>query len=184
MTPEMFLGARFGVIVADPPWQYSNSGVSGGVGDGQNYETMTIDELQAMPIPEIAADDSILFLWATFPQLPVAMSMFPAWGFEYVTGLTWVKTDGMGNPAYNIGFWSRGCSELILIGRKGKVKPPRKQGFIGLISPSFQHSKKPDSIHDYAEHLPGPYLELFARRQRHGWVCFGNEIQFTLNLRT
>ena len=84
---------------------------------------------------------------------------------------------------YGIGFWSRGCTEFVLIGRKGKAKPP-SNGFIGLLSPNLFHSRKPDDIYEYAESLPGPYLELFARRERPGWAVFGNELSSSIKIET
>ena len=71
----------------------------------------------------------------------------------------------------------RGCSEYVLVGRRGKVSPPRLKGFLGLLSPNLRHSRKPDSVHEIAEALPGPYLELFGRRPRKGWTVFGNEVK-------
>ena len=82
---------------------------------------------------------------------------------------------------YGVGFWARGCSELVLIGRKGNVKSP-SDGFIGLLSPNLYHSRKPEDIYAYAESLPGPYLELFARRIRSGWDTWGNEVTSTITL--
>jgi N6-adenosine-specific RNA methylase IME4 len=172
---------RFGVIVADPPWQYRVSR-GGGTAEGQ-YAVMTDQDIMAMPVAKLAADDCVLFLWGTWPKLPEAMAVLNAWGFEYVTGFPWVKTvndprhDGTATLNYGIGYWVRGVSEYVLIGRRGNVSPPRLHGFLGIISPNLQHSRKPADVHEIAETLPGPYLELFARRQRPGWVAFGNEIQ-------
>jgi len=73
-----------------------------------------------------------------------------------------------------VGYWVAGCSEYVLIGRRGKVSPPNTDNYLGLIGPAFEHSRKPDDVHDIAENLPGPYLELFAHRTRAGWTVFGN----------
>lgn len=169
----------YGVIIADPPWEYR---VTKGQGIAEDqYSTMNMSDLKAMPVPELCADDCILFLWGTWPKLPEVVSLMAAWEFEYVTGLPWVKTNKKnGKLFYGIGYWVRGCSEYILIGRRGKVSPPRLKGFMGILSPTFQHSRKPDSVHQIAEALPGPYLELFARRSRPGWTVFGNEIEEVL----
>ena len=107
------------------------------------------------------------------------------WGFKYLTGFPWIKakdvsTDLWGKLKfrirYGIGYWVAGYSELVLIGKRGKPNLPSKN-FCGLLSPNVTHSKKPNSLYEYAESLEGPYLELFARRVRKGWDAFGNEIE-------
>lgn len=167
---------KFGVIVADPPWEYDFSKDSRDAID-YHYKTLTIDELCLIPIPLCSAENSVLLLWGTWPKLPLALQTMTAWGFEYITGFPWIKLDRNGVPNYGMGYWVRGCSEFIFIGRKGDVSPPRLEGFLGLMSPNFHHSRKPDSLHEYAETLPGPYLELFARRDRPNWYCFGNQFE-------
>lgn len=166
---------KYGVIVADPPWQYR---VTKGEGTAQEqYSTMTDDEIWTMPVEKLAAENCILFLWGTWPKLPEATATLEHWGFDYVTGLPWIKmTKGRGIN-YGVGYWVRGCSEYVLIGRRGSVSPPRLKGYLGLLSPNLHHSRKPESIHVLAEALPGPYLELFGRRMRQGWDVFGNEIE-------
>ncbi len=114
-----------------------------------------------------------------------------AWGFQYKTGFPWIKIldeprmslfgDMIIKPQYGVGFWVRGASEYVAIGTRGKVSPPNS-GFVGLLSENFQHSRKPENIYEIAESLPGPYLELFARRRRDGWDAFGNEIEGSVNL--
>lgn len=174
---------KFGVIVADPPWLYR---VAKGEGTAkEQYDLLTDDDLLQMPIGDLAADNCILFLWGTWPKLPEAMAVMRAWGFEYITGLPWVKlTKGSNGPvlSYGVGYWVRGCSEYVLIGRCGNVSPPRQHGYLGILSPNLHHSRKPDSIHELAETLPGPYLELFARRPRVNWTTFGNEKEEDLPL--
>ena len=174
---------KYGVILADPPWQYRVKNKSG-VAEN-HYHTMSAGELGALPIQDMAADDSVLLLWCTWPQLEVGMKLIDAWGFKYITGMPWVKIQGLPQvdlfgdlrikPAWGIGFWIRGATEPILICRKGKAKPPDFD-WVGLICERMQHSRKPDNLHEYAETLPGPYLELFARRRRPGWDAWGNEV--------
>lgn len=166
---------KYGVVLADPPWPYRVGKVQGGA--EKQYATMTDQDIYSMPVNYLAKNDSILLLWGTWPKLPEAVKTMQHWGFEYVTGFPWVKmnkTDG--GIYYGVGFWVRGCSEFVFIGRKGDVSPPRLEGFLGLMSPNLQHSRKPDDLYQVAEALPGPYLELFARRSRSGWDSFGNEI--------
>ena len=80
-----------------------------------------------------------------------------------------------------MGWWVRGCSEPLLIAKR-KNTPAPSSSFVGLLSPNLQHSRKPDSVYDYAESLPGPYLELFARRERAGWDVFGNQVTNSIAL--
>lgn len=180
---------RFRVIMADPPWSYRN----GGNGAAKNhYPTMTPAALRRLPVEQLAADDAVLLLWATWPQLDVAMSVIAAWGFAYVTGFPWVKlydppfVDEAGElvarPVYGTGAWVRGCSEMVLIGRRGKARPP-EGNWLGLLSQRLRHSRKPEHIYDYAESFPGPWLELFARQPaRPGWAVWGNEVESTITL--
>ena len=170
---------KYGVIVADPPWPYQNFSERREGSAKAEYNLMTLDDLYEMPVGKLAKDDAILLLWGTWPKLPEALATLNAWGFEYVTGFPWVKLNKGGGLQYGVGFWVRGCSEFVFIGRRGNVSPPRLEGFLGLMSPNIGHSHKPDSIHEIAEALPGPYIELFARRERAGWDCFGNEVVST-----
>lgn len=166
---------QYGVIVADPPWDYHLT-----IGEGtvaEHYPTMADMEIAAMPIDKVSLENCALFLWGTWPKLPEALMVLKAWGFDYVTGFPWIKMTGGMEINYGVGYWVRGCSECVFIGRKGHVSPPRQKGFLGLLSPNVQHSRKPDSIHEIAEALPGPYLELFGRRRREGWDTFGNNLE-------
>lgn len=175
-------------IIIDPPWQYSNAGAHGAA--EFHYPTMTIAELRALPVGQLAAPDAVLLLWATWPLLPEALTLLPAWGFEYVTGMPWVKLQGdperdlwgevRYTPQYGAGFWVRGCTEPILIARRGKARPGDMGNFVGLVSQNFGHSRKPENLYQYAEAHAGPYLELFARRARPGWAIWGNEVASTI----
>lgn len=179
----------FKVIVADPPWEYRNSGtVKNGEFRGPaevEYQTMSLEAIRRLPVMNVAGIDCVLYLWATLPNLTAALSVMTAWGFDYKSGFPWIKLADDPNidlwgqlnlkPQFGIGFWIRGCSELVLIGTRGKPQLPDNP-YIGLLSKNFGHSRKPDNIHEIAEQLPGPYLEMFARRQRDGWSVFGNQI--------
>lgn len=175
-------------ILADPPWSYRN----GGNGAAKNhYPTMTTADLKAMPVSQLAAPDCVLLLWATWPQLPDALALIEAWGFTYVTGLPWVKLspastigsagESAPRPAYGTGVWVRGCSEAVLIAKRGNARPATGN-YLGLLSNRLQHSRKPDSIYELAEGLvplaqepePISHLEMFARRRRPRWDVFGH----------
>ncbi|MCP4542451.1 MAG: hypothetical protein GY832_35455 [Chloroflexi bacterium] len=171
----LFDGKRYGVIIADPPWPYDNPKDHNPRMGGYTYQPMTLDEIKAMPVQALATDNAILFLWGTWPKLPQVVEVISAWGFEHVTDFPWVKTAQNGAPVYGIGSWVAGCSEYVLIGRRGHVSPPDEK-YLGLVGPSLGHSRKPDSVHAIVETLLGPYLELFARRTRSGWTVFGNDV--------
>lgn len=173
---------KYGAIILDPPWKYSNSGVNGAA--QKHYNTMSTPDLCKIPVASWAADDSVLFLWGTWPLLPDVMTLGAAWGFDYVTALPWIKLQPNTpipelRPSWGTGFWVRGCSEVITIWRRGKPALP-KVTHLGLVSERFKHSKKPDSIHVIAEELNGPYLEMFAREERAGWDVVGDEVNGTV----
>ena len=180
---------KYKVILADPPWEYNNAGCCGAAAN--EYSTMSLQQLCALQVGSVAADDSVLVMWATWPKLAEAcLPLIKAWGFDYVTGFPWVKATDVRNDLfgglqfkvpYGIGYWIRGCTEPILIARRGSpTRPPH--GYIGLLSPNLFHSRKPDSIYQYCESMPGPYLEMFARRKRTGWAVFGNEVDGSIKL--
>ncbi len=180
----------YGVILADPPWNYGNAGRKSLTHGGYNgaaanhYSSMNDQAICDLPVADMAKPDSVLLLWATWPKLDVAFRVFAAWGYSYVTGFPWIKVTGVtedmfsGDPSFTVsygtGFWVRGASEPLLICRRGDVAPPTGN-LIGLLSPNAKHSRKPESIYDYAETLDGPYLEMFARQRRIGWEAWGDE---------
>lgn len=174
----------YGVILADPPWNYANAGCRGAAEN--EYPTMSLPAICELPVGDLAAPDAALFLWCTWPQLAEGLEVIKAWGFEYVTGLPWVKIVGIPSidlwgdlkikAQYGVGFWIRGCTEPLLIARRGKVAP-KSGDLIGLLSENLRHSRKPENVYHIAERLPGPYLEMFARRPRAGWDRFGNQLE-------
>lgn len=182
---------KYATLIADPPWQYRNRGVEGSA--DSEYPTMTTGEICALPVSALAADDAVLLLWATWPMLLAdAPKVIAAWGFEYVTGFPWVKLSGDPRrnlygeweykPQYGTGFWVRGCTEPVLVCRRGNAKPEDAGNFCGIVSENFHHSRKPENLYEYAEAHPGPRCELFARRPRVGWTTWGNEVERTITL--
>lgn len=174
---------KYKVILADPPWAYGNSGCRGAAAN--EYSTMNISDICDIPVSNIADKDSVLLMWCTWPQMKEGLQLMEAWGFAYVTGFPWVKVTNVSKTLwdelefsvpYGIGFWARGASEFVMIGKRGNPSPP-KDGFIGLLSPNLKHSRKPESLHHYAMSLPEPYVELFARRPYPGWDVFGNQVE-------
>lgn len=184
------MSKKYSVILADPPWTYSNSGTRGAALN--EYTTMSITDICNLDVSSIALDDSVLLMWATNPLIPEAIQACNAWGFRYVTKFPWVKLTGppqinffgewQYKPQYGIGFWVRGCSEDVFVCKRGNVKPP-PLGWVGILSENFFHSRKPDNIYEYAESMPGPYCELFARRKRPGWDAWGNEVDSDVDIK-
>ena len=175
---------KYPVIYADPPWRYSQKGLQGAAEN--HYPTMSIDELCALPVAEIAAPDSALFLWATFPQLPEALQLIRAWGFTYKSvAFVWLKKNRKADSwFYGLGFWTRANAEVCLLATRGHPKRQAANVHQFIISPIEGHSKKPDETRDKIVALMGdvPRVELFARQTPPGWDVWGNEVEPTVNL--
>ncbi len=170
---------KYQIIYADPPWKYSDSGCNGACEN--HYNTMTISDICALPVKEIANDDCVLFLWTTYPMLQEAMTLMEAWGFKYKSiAFQWLKLNKSGKGFYfGLGRWTRGNTEPCLIGVKGKpYKFVRSKGVSQIIEyPLTRHSAKPPIVRDKIIELMGdiPRIELFARDSAAGWDCWGNE---------
>lgn len=172
------------VIYADPPWRYEQKRLQGAA--EHHYPTMSIEEICGLPVAEIAAKDSLLFLWATFPQLPEALRVISAWGFKYKTlAFLWLKKNKKADSwFYGMGFWTRGNAELCLLATRGHPKRQSASVHQFIISPIEEHSKKPDIVRDKIIALAGdvPRIELFARQETPGWDVWGNEVESQVRL--
>ena len=175
---------KYPIIYADPPWRYSAKKVQGAAEN--HYPTMSIDELCALPVAELAAKDSALFMWATFPQLPEALRLIRAWGFTYKSvAFVWLKKNKKADSwFYGLGFWTRANAEVCLLATKGHPKRQAADIHQFIISPIEAHSKKPDETRDKIVSLMGdrPRVELFARQTPPGWDVWGNEVEPTAGL--
>lgn len=178
-----FPDKKYQIIYADPPWSYRNKKVFGkfknkdGYLDGgclSKYQTMGIEEIEALPISNISEKDAVLFLWATVPLLPEALGVMSAWGFKYKTMITWRKIMSIG-----MGYWFRGQTEHLLFGTRGRVKAFRQQKANFVQAKVLRHSEKPEEfrrlIEDATVGLSGR-IELFARQKTEGWDVWGNEV--------
>lgn len=164
-------GKKFGTIYADPPWLYANQATRAAAGN--HYEGMTVEEICALPIPQLVADDAHLHLWTTNAYLFECPKIFEAWGFEFKSTFVWVKSQmGMGN------YW-RNSHELLLTGIRGDAKRFMDRGLQSwLACARGAHSGKPEQVRSMIEKAsPGPFLELFARREAEGWEVWGNQIE-------
>lgn len=168
-VPKLDAEGPWPVIYADPPWRYEHAEPSRSL-DNQ-YPTMTLEDICAMNVP--AADDAVLFLWATSPKLTEALQVMDAWGFDYRTCMVWVK-DRIG-----MGYYARQRHEILLIGRRGNLPVPEPSDRPDSVieAPLGRHSEKPaefaETIARMYPHLPK--VELFARQARLGWDAWGNE---------
>jgi N6-adenosine-specific RNA methylase IME4 len=162
---------EYQVILADPPWRYNFSATKCRRIENK-YPTMDLEAIKNIRIT--TDNNAVLFLWATAPKLLEALAVMDAWGFKYKTHCVWDK------EIIGMGYWFRGQHELLLVGTKGKLPPPEAAKRIGSVirSRRTKHSKKPDIIQAL---ISGWYpntkkIELFARQQYPGWICWGNEV--------
>ena len=145
---------------------------------------MSIDELCALPVETLAEKDCLLFLWATFPQLPEALRLIQAWGFTYKSvAFVWLKQNRK-SPGwfYGLGFWTRGNAEVCLLATRGHPKRQAANVHQFIISPVREHSRKPEEAREKIVALMGdlPRVELFARQSPPGWDVWGNEVEPTI----
>ena len=164
-------GDKFGSIYADPPWVYDNQTTRAATGN--HYGGLSVDELCALPVRELAADDAHLHLWTTNAFLFDCARIFEAWGFEFRSTFVWVK------PQMGIGNYWRNSHEFLLTGIRGDAKRFNDHSIKSWLEcDRSRHSEKPFVVRDYIRRAsPGPYLEMFARTPADGWTCWGNEIE-------
>ncbi|MER9797964.1 MT-A70 family methyltransferase [Mesorhizobium sp. M0142] len=175
-------GRKFATIMADPPWQFVNR--TGKVAPEHKrlsrYGTMALSEIMALPVAQASAPTAHLYLWVPNALLPDGLEVMKAWGFQYKSNIVWhkVRKDG-GSDGRGVGFYFRNVTELILFGTRGKnartLAPGRSQVNY-LSSRKREHSRKPDEQYPLIESCSsGPYLEMFGRGVRSGWVTWGNQ---------
>ena len=177
-----FPNKKYKIIYADPPWEYRGGGSRKVT---KYYDTMTPLEIADLPVKQIRDEDSILFLWVTFPNLSFAFDIIKKWGFKYSTvAFIWIKKN------INISTWFMGCgnytrsnAELVLLGTHGKGVERKNKSVTQIITtPIKEHSQKPDETRTRILQLCGdlPRIELFARTKIHGWDTWGNDPKLEL----
>lgn len=165
---------KFGTIIADPPWEFEN--VRTRAAAENHYPTLPTRQIIRLPVEDWAADNSHLYLWVTAAHLKDGLQVMEAWGFDYKQYLTWVKVSENGKLQIGLGNYYRHATEICLFGTRGKAKALVHDLPNVFWAPRSKHSRKPDTIHEWAEKLsPEPRLEMFARRGRLGWASWGNE---------
>ena len=176
----------YSIIYADPPWHYNDKAQAGRRGAAYKYPTLLPVKIEELPVKSIAADNSALFLWVTYPQLPVGLSVLHAWGFQYKTvAFTWIKLNSKKlTPFMGGGSYTRANAEIVLLGTKGR--PLRLNKGVRSIVQSVrrEHSRKPDEVRERIVELFGdlPRIELFARQKVSGWHAWGNEVESDIDL--
>jgi len=179
---------KYQIIYADPPWSYQDTQKSGGTaffGASVRYNTMKNKDILSLPISELADKDSVLFMWATSPLLPEALETIKAWGFKFKTiAFVWNKQTKNNINISNMGRWTMGNVEIVLLGVKGKPKRIIKNIKQLVIAERKRHSEKPQEVRDRIVSLMGdlPRIELFARQKTEGWDVWGNEVESDITL--
>jgi N6-adenosine-specific RNA methylase IME4 len=175
-------GQKFSTILADPPWRFTNR--TGKMAPEHRrlsrYDTMTFEDISALPVGQIAANPAHLYLWVPNALLPEGIQVLRAWGFEYKSNIVWhkIRKDG-GSDGRGVGFYFRNVTEMVLFGVRGKnartLAPGRRQ--VNMVqTQKREHSRKPDELYPIIEACsPGPFFELFARGTRPNWTTFGNQ---------
>jgi len=167
----------FRCIVADPPWKFGDSLPGSGRGASKHYDVMSTSAICSLVLPPIAAD-AHLFLWRVASMQQDALDVAFHWGFVVKSDLVWLKRTATGKRHFGMGRHVRAEHETCLICTRGKGAGILDRGIRSTFEASTgEHSAKPDAFFEIVERLvPGPRLELFARRNRAGWTCLGNEL--------
>lgn len=184
--------AAYNVIAADPPWHFSaNSRAAPGRNPRRHYATMSIAEIAALPVGDLAATDCGLLLWITGPMLAIGahLPLLKAWRFKPKSIFhTWVKlnprapTMFMGHHDFHIGtgMTTRKNAEFVVLATRGRSLKKSSRIRELIVSPRREHSRKPEEFYERARAYFGPdcrYAELFARQVRPGWDAWGNEVE-------
>lgn len=167
----------YGMIMADPPWDFSNWSKKGERKNAKaHYRCLPLAEIKAFPVAELAAPDTVLWMYGTNPMIDQQIDCMKAWGFVFKTMGTWVKTTRLGKIAFGTGYIFRSASEPVLIGTRGNPKTTRSVRSV-FFGEAREHSRKPEEGYAMAERLvPGVRrVELFSRTDRPGWDSWGAE---------
>lgn len=177
-----FPNKKYNIIYADPPWTFKTYSSKGKLKKSaeNHYECMNKKDIQMLPVNELSSENSVLFLWVTFPCLEEGLALIGKWGFKYKTcAFNWVKRNKKANSWFwGCGYWTRANSEICLLATKGNPKRISKSVHQVCDARIREHSRKPDEIRHKIVDLCGdlPRIELFARQKAEGWDCWGNEV--------
>lgn len=179
-------------LVADPPWKFRDKLPGGSRGAARNYRVLSLEEIRFFLeengpkgqinlgepcFADMLAPDCRLFLWRVASMQQEALDTLKAWGFELKTELVWIKKTLGGKPWFGMGRTFRGSHETCLVATRGHPDVLSRSQRTIFEAPVLGHSVKPDLFYEIVQTVsPGPYLELFARRTRVGWIGFGDEL--------
>jgi len=179
---------KYGAILADPPWKYVMRSEKGHAKSPESkYDTMTLDQLKALPVSQLAGPCAYLFLWSTWPHVPVALELMRAWGFRYVTGGSWTKRTKTGKLAFGTGYVLRSASEPYFVGAIGAPDIRSRSERNVILAPDDlpdsieslrrEHSRKPPEMRGMIDRLlpQQHFAELFAREPWGGHDVWGNQ---------
>lgn len=184
---------QYSIIYADPPWSYNDKMSGHSFSLDHEYETQNKDWIENLPVRTLAADDCVLFMWAVSPLLPVAFNVIERWGFKYKTvAFVWNKRTSNGNDVANLGRWTMGNIELVLLATKGRPQRIRKDIKQLVSDERTHHSAKPPIVRELIVGGNLPRIELFARPDSKvdlwgkntfdGWDMWGNEVESDITL--
>ena len=179
---------KYTVIYADLPWSYRVWSKKGaGRSAEAHYPTMSMEDIKALPVGELADRDCALFLWMTLPMLREAWGVLDAWGFTFKTvAFVWIKLNRQANTLFTgMGYWTRANAEICILATRGHPKRQARNVHQVIVSHIEEHSKKPDEARRRIEALMGdvPRIELFARQYPPGWDVWGNEVESSVEMR-
>lgn len=173
---------KYSIIYADPAWEYKQKQMNFQNYDKgkkysndvtEHYQTMTFEQLKVLPVEKIAEKDCLLYMWATSPNLDIAIKLGESWGFKFKTvAFVWDK------QRTNYGFYTLSQCELCLVFKKGKIPKRLITNTKQFLSEKLgMHSEKPKTIRDRIDKMYNylSRIELFARQSVEGWDCWGNE---------
>lgn len=178
---------KYQIVYADPPWQYKVYSKKGESRSAESYyPTMSIDDICKLPVKNITDDNSVLFMWMTFPTLKEGLRVISEWGFKYKTvAFVWIKQNKkVPSLFWGMGFWTRANAEICILATKGKPKRISAKVHQVILSPIEEHSKKPNEARNRIVELMGDLnkIELFARQKEEGWDVWGNEVDSDIDL--
>lgn len=177
--------SKYAILYADPCWDYDgreqHNKVERNKSVGDHYNTMTLEELKKLKVPDITDSDALLFLWTSSPHLPQAIELMKSWGFEYKTiAFVWDK------QKVNVGYYTMSQCEICIVGKKGKIPRPRGAKNIRQFfsQERTRHSAKPAEFRNRITQMfpEQKKVELFAREKVDGWDCWGNEVETAIKL--
>lgn len=175
---------KYQVIVADPPWPFPKGRMLWGgrkkllLNVPIGYDLMSLEQIKGLPVGKLATKNGWLFLWTTQKMLFDAKSVMESWGFRYLFTMVWKKVYPISSGMPLAGF--RWNAEFVLVGTMGKLCTFKKGPLIPMVfeGKNLGHSQKPDEFYELVEKLSRPEkrIDLFARKEREGWVVWGNQV--------